>query len=54
MQTQTQTPDQGQGAGEHRGWSPQARIASARARNVQNLPYGGDPTQAPDYVEPKK
>ena len=54
MQTQTQTPDQGGGEGVHRGWSPQARIASARARNVQNLPYGGDPTQAPDYVEPKK
>jgi hypothetical protein len=54
MQTQTQTPDQGQGKGVHRGWSPQARIAAARARNVQNLPYGGDPTQAPDYVEPKK
>jgi hypothetical protein len=25
----------------------------ARGRNVQNLPYGGDPTQAPDYVEPR-
>jgi hypothetical protein len=53
MQTPTQTPDQGQGDGVHRGWSPQARIAAAKARNVQNLPYGGDPTQAPDYVEPK-
>ena len=53
MQGHAPTPDQSQGEGVHRGWSPQARIGAARARGAQNLPYGGDPTQAPDYVEPK-
>ena len=53
---QGHAPDQAaeqQGEGVRKGWSPQARIEAARAKGYQNLPYGGDPTQAPDYVEPK-
>jgi hypothetical protein len=45
---QSHAPDQQQGAGVHKGWGPAARIASAKARNAKTLPYGGDPTQAPD------
>jgi hypothetical protein len=49
---QGHAPDQSQGA-PRKGWGPAARIASAKARNAKTLPYNGDPTQAPDYVEPK-
>lgn len=34
------------------GWGPEARIAAAQARGAKELPYGGDPTKAPDYVQP--
>jgi|GEM_PF-6008853 len=44
---------QPQATGERSGWSPEARIAAAQARGAVNLPYGGDPTQAPGYVPPK-
>jgi hypothetical protein len=52
---QGHAPDQQQGA-PRKGWSPQARIGSYNARHPggANVPYGGDPTQAPDYVEPSK
>ena len=44
-----------QGQGAPHKFSPQALIASYRSRHPEgtNAPYGGDPTQAPDYVEPK-
>lgn len=44
---------QPQATGERPGWSPEARIAAAQARGAVNLPYGGDPTQAPGYTPPK-
>ena len=44
---------QPQGEAGHHGWTPESRIGAARARGAQKLPYGGDPTQAPDYVAPK-
>jgi hypothetical protein len=34
-------------AGKRRGWSNQARIAAAQARGLENIPYGGDPSQGP-------
>lgn len=34
------------------GWGPEARIAAAQSRGAANLPYGGDPSKAPDYVDP--
>lgn len=43
---------QPQVTGERPGWSPEARIAAAQARGAVNLPYGGDPTQAPGYQPP--
>ena len=46
-------PSKTLGEDAHPGWSPQVRIEAARSRGAQKLPYGGDPTQAPDYVEPK-
>lgn len=44
---------QPQATSERPGWSPEARIAAAQARGAVNLPYGGDPTQAPGYTPPK-
>ena len=35
-------------AGKRRGWSNQARIAAAQARGLENVPYGGDPSQGPE------
>lgn len=45
---QSQMPAQPESPGKHRGWSPAARIAAAKARGLEKLPYGGDPGQAPD------
>jgi hypothetical protein len=38
--------------GKRRGWSNQARIAAAKARGLQNLPYGGDPNAGPSEWAP--
>lgn len=41
-------------SGRKPGFGPEARIAAYRARHPdgENVPYGGDPTNAPDYEAP--
>jgi hypothetical protein len=52
---QGHAPDAPSQGAPRKGWGPAARIGSYNARHPggANVPYGGDPTQASDYVEPK-